>query len=279
MDDPFDSAWLKWDWAARHAEKLKGQMRRFGADEENPPYVSVKAVYRPERSDFALICEALTPPPISWGLLIGDIAHNYRSALNHAAWSIVDRGSKPVSTLSNDQRRAVQFPIESDEASFANRVQFALPGAATADIACVRQVQPFAEEGDIEYHALRMLNALNNDDKHRVIQPAFFWPKSVRVEMINQQDCWLDDDRETAEGVPLVIGAEIGTLKVRPTGPNPRTEIRYDLVADARLPNQVNVGEWLARSAYSVAKVLTSLQPPPFEVDERANSLDPFTIE
>jgi hypothetical protein len=78
----------------------------------------VRADYQPKRHGFAVIVTDIDPMPPIWGLMLGDIANNLRSALDQLAWAIVTRGRKPPATLSKRQRRQVYFPICKDRDEF-----------------------------------------------------------------------------------------------------------------------------------------------------------------
>jgi hypothetical protein len=118
-DPLFDSAWLKWGRALVHAQTLQAQLNAIGTDEGDEPTFTVRTDYQPKRHGFAVIIVDIDPMPPIWGLLLGDIANNLRSALDQIAWAVVTRGRTPPETLSKGRRRQIYFPIGKDRASLA----------------------------------------------------------------------------------------------------------------------------------------------------------------
>jgi hypothetical protein len=117
------------------------------------------------------------PKNPEWGLILGDMVHNLRSALDHLVWQLVIlNGEKP--------RRQNQFPIIGAKAQYLdvqpNRSESArdrmLVGVAEPHRAFIDVVQPFngrqdASEGTRT--ALSLLSSISNTDKHRVVHAGF----------------------------------------------------------------------------------------------------------
>lgn len=102
-------------------------------------------------------------PPIEWGLILGDMIHNLRSALDQLVWQLVLlNGKKP--------RRQNGFPIAADRDWFDREgVPKMLARVAPHDIEAIRAVQPYHRGDGAESHPLELLNWLNRVDKHQVI--------------------------------------------------------------------------------------------------------------
>lgn len=97
--------------------------------------------------------------PAAWGLLIGEVAHGLRAALDNIAWSLaVERDSLTV------------FPIFLKENSgFTSRLK-RLRDDIWAD---VKAVQPYNRpDGEKRRHPLWILSIIDNIDKHRIILPS-----------------------------------------------------------------------------------------------------------
>jgi hypothetical protein len=85
-DPLFESAWLKWGQAIVHSQTLKRDIETRADDGNADPVGAFRTEYQPKRHGFAIIIEEVMPIPVRWRLLLGDIANNYRAALDHLAW-------------------------------------------------------------------------------------------------------------------------------------------------------------------------------------------------
>lgn len=188
-DPLFDSAWLKWAWAIFHAQTLEHDIAAWS--EQNPnPVRAVRADYYPKRHGFALIITEIDPIPVRWQLLLGDIANNYRAALDHLAWALVTRGRTPPDSglLTRAQEKAVYFPLCKDRRVFNAQIRLPptpksllkLPGIRRADAAIVRRAQPY-HRGPTKrpMDPFLLLASINTRDKHRAIHPVWAYPKRV----------------------------------------------------------------------------------------------------
>lgn len=189
-DPLFRGAWLKWAHGLRHAQALDADIQAFSFDGHRDPLLGVQADYDPRRHGFSVRATAIAPVPSHWGLMLGDVAHNYRSALDHIAWAVVCRGRKPPTVLPESKHRAVQFPIADERAAFNSSLRRRLPGARRADVGVIRRRQPYHYSTRFQLpHYLTVLAALNNRDKHRTLQPIWVQPTRVDVEITRMQDC------------------------------------------------------------------------------------------
>ena len=134
----FESAWLKWAWAVAQAETMKSYVEFWASDAHIKTAIELWKSYDAKRHRIDVFVGRVEPLPIQWGLLLGDIAHNFRSCLDHIAWALVERGGKPPTTLKPRQRNAIYFPICGDRADFNGSLPSKLPGVGRADIAIVR---------------------------------------------------------------------------------------------------------------------------------------------
>ena len=117
------------------------------------------------------------PPPMSWGVAVGEIAHNLRSALDNLIWTLVEtRGKKP--------KRTNKFPILKDKSWKTSRngkevtvtaeseIQRVTKGISGDDRAFIQAAQPYQSGEYAARHPLALLQYLNNVDKHEFIHPA-----------------------------------------------------------------------------------------------------------
>jgi hypothetical protein len=104
------------------------------------------------------------PPPDRLGLVVGDLAHNLRSALDVAAWELAVDHDEPAAL---DRFWRVQFPLSSDRAEF--RKHKALPFFSERVHSALEAHQPY-KAGNV---ALGWLQSLSNADKHQVTAFSF----------------------------------------------------------------------------------------------------------
>ena len=105
------------------------------------------------------------PDHFRMGLMVGDVVHNARSALDQAAWLLACR-SNPVKELwKPDTARKISFPLTRDSGRF--KTHQVLPFLHEDAIAVLEELQPY-KGGDVP-DCLGHLDLLWNIDKHRVI--------------------------------------------------------------------------------------------------------------
>jgi hypothetical protein len=122
------------------------------------------------------------PPPLRWGVMLGDCVHNLRSALDHLVCQL---------TLLNggtmDDCAQTQFPIASkSEAQFEGMANHRIPGLSPRHREFVKWAQPYRAGDDAWKHPLAILADLSNADKHRLINPTFSVLKSATDRVLDQ---------------------------------------------------------------------------------------------
>lgn len=112
-------------------------------------------------------------------VIIGDVVHNLRSALDHVTWQLVlANGGEPKSGP-----KGTQFPIRCDppDSLSVDAKRGEVSGAALKKI---KEAQPSTKRDpdDCSQHPLAVLNHVSNTDKHReaavghrVLQPVSIW--------------------------------------------------------------------------------------------------------
>jgi hypothetical protein len=175
MADPFDSAWLKWGWAVAHAQALERDISAYTLDTKVDLPYTTRTEYDAKRHAVLLRVETIDPLPIRWGLRIGDVANNFRAALDHLAWALVQRG-RNAGKLTQAQKRNIYFPIAFSRTDF-NSALGKLPGIRRADRAIIRRYQPYLRgKSNVWRHCLTPLPRLTADDKHKEIRPVWSVP-------------------------------------------------------------------------------------------------------
>src|SRR5438876_2034831 len=92
-----DSAWLKWGWAVMHAQRLEDDINAFAAESAERQLYTVRTEYDAKCHCVRLSVTTVESLPARWGLRIGDIANNFRAALDHLTWVLVKRGTITLS--------------------------------------------------------------------------------------------------------------------------------------------------------------------------------------
>jgi hypothetical protein len=257
-DHLFASAWLKWGRAIIHAEALKADLDTFRADPEADPVLLSRVDYEPERDGFSIRPTTIDMMPARWSVLLGDIAHNYRASLDHIAWAVVSRGTKPPATLSKGQRRAVAFPIYCCRETFDRKLDKRLPGATAGDVEKIRARQPYHHSAkDRPRHGFVDLARINNGDKHRAVEPIWAFPIEVFAEVTDTHDCVVSGASPRIEtSTPIEIKRELGFIRARKTGPNPRIDVEISVTPEPCLENGRGVQDWVWRCGVHIRELL-----------------------
>jgi hypothetical protein len=216
--DPFASAYAKLRWAeSRHAE-MQETFAAFALpkDPDARPYgIRFHAPAKPRGLVVAtFIVEK--PMPEEMSLLAADLVHNTRVALDHTLARLKERfGGEPGRG---------SFPICATEGDWTRRVAEAgrrspLHGLAEAAVDLIRTAQPMSgeEPGD---DPLVVLNALDNDDKHRLLHTSFVYPggsegRGLDLIDVVQPSRVRASTNEWTAGEPLEDGTTLATFMVR----------------------------------------------------------------
>jgi hypothetical protein len=249
---------------------LEAHVNAWTSEPNREPAISVEGRYDPKHHRIELEVVSISGLPVEWGLVIGDIAHNFRKCLDHIAWALVERGRTPPATLTERQRNQVYFPIHASRLEFNAARRRKLPGVRRADIAIVRRYQPYHGGNRAESHLFAILNRLSNDDKHRNVQPALMFPQGATYDIAEAHDCVVT--RIPAHFVlreALQVGTKLAPVYVRKTGPNPNIEMsRPQLLVQPILQQGggVRLEDWVKETRGLTARILRELSDPPTEL-------------
>lgn len=97
--------------------------------------------------------------PAKWAVIIGEIAYNLRSSLDHLVWQLVMQNGR-TPTKSN------QFPIFLDKTKYDKVTRRHLKGVDLWSRGIIEDVQPYQAGSEIGL-SLRILHGICNIDKHR----------------------------------------------------------------------------------------------------------------
>ncbi len=156
MSDPLSSARIKIDRAKKHFAEIDAAIAAFEA--RDPFYVETDKESDPRYEIYRFRQREAIPP--TWGAIVGDCAHNLRSALDHLAVALVVQGGGTPTQYTS-------FPIGRDEADFRSRLKSRLNGASAQAIALIEGLQPYSG-ADNPIFALHSLDIL---DKHENLVP------------------------------------------------------------------------------------------------------------
>lgn len=199
---------------------------------EQGPYQS-EGAFDPNSSEWVVRFRVLEEPPLKWGVLIGDVVHNLRSALDHLAWQLVLRNGGEPSWRT-------QFPIYADENSYlrANGGQAQIAGMSEEDKNRIEERQPFNLAADADRpHELAVLQFLSNVDKHRVVHTSLVQTAGSQFGIHDLQDVSGIGQIAPQFG-SLVDGADLVRIGVVADGPNPSLTVDAQLELDVAFADE-----------------------------------------
>jgi hypothetical protein len=152
---------LKLARAWQQIDALKPDIKAFiDAD----PYLP-RVNFKPHTHELTVSVEVQRAPDPMWGVRIGEIVHNFRSALDHVVWELVILSTRHAPARGSKN----QFPIFETAAGFDGRgVSQFLRNVRPDAVDLIRSEQPFAT-GEGERSPLWHLKELSDIDKHRTL--------------------------------------------------------------------------------------------------------------
>ena len=162
MADPLEGCRAKIERAKEHFLDLNAEIETFAS--LNPYGVSVYD--DAQTGERIWLAKVTAQPPIRWGVIVGEIAHQLRSALDHLAWQLVlDGGGKPET-----RPGGTEFPIFWKGADkFETSGRRRLKGASERAVGFIESLQPYQRRDRFWEHPLYILHELDARDKHRVL--------------------------------------------------------------------------------------------------------------
>lgn len=97
-----------------------------------------------------------------WGAMVGDIAHDLRSAIDQLVFQLA------IVNGANPEGWNTSFPICNSAEIFAARIGRSLRGVSEEARGRIERAQPYHAGTDLARHPLLHLRELSNSDKHRV---------------------------------------------------------------------------------------------------------------
>lgn len=223
----------------KHLDDLNGRVSKYLATEPKPHRVSGK--FHPDRREYVVVGEITEPmDEVAWGVLFGDVLHNFRSALDHLVWQLVllhtrkegDGGN--CFPMESSGRR--YWSIEKDGSpSVRDR---ALKGVSGEHKAIIDALQPYRTR-DEGAPFLADLRAWSNYDKHRLLNPVLAAVDAVSpngLMPLPNEDAGILVGHQTSPFSPDGE-AEILALEYSCPGPNPNVTV------DREIPINVGFGK------------------------------------
>lgn len=157
-----DGIRLKMQRAYQQIEALKGEINLFLEKGPYEPTLDIKRIGR--TTDFTIRMIVKEPCEPMWSIVIGEILHDIRSALDHLVYQLVVYATDKAPP---DNSRT-QFPIFDEPAKFKVNSLKMLAGVGSQATALIKTLQPFST-GEGTKSPLWHLNQLSNIDKHRAL--------------------------------------------------------------------------------------------------------------
>ena len=261
-----EPCWAKIDRARDHRDALDRRVRDTFSIDTNRPRIGVRFdAARRQHVLYVSRLPDLDPFLNRAGLYLGDVMHNFRSALDHlayqlAAWHTGGRVGRP---------KRVQFPIADNSAHFASARGDALREIHPDHQVMIERFQPYHRipEGAAigpEFHSLAVLRDLDNADKQRRLRLTLIAPTAAgayRGDAVPVVRAGLDQAPGWATTItPLVEGAEL----IRATLPQGVTVAEADIIGDITpgvgLPEGWPIDHIMDRVGAFIIKVIGAFQ-------------------
>lgn len=255
-----DGVWAKLNRADQHLTTLNDEIQAF-INGDPPPFGLSVPYFDPDTEWHTVYGIVEEQPPARLGVLLGDVVHNIRSALDHLIWQLVilDGGSPRGGSRGN------AFPIALTEAQWNTARSQHLAGVAEAHKQIIETVQPFKRGESADQTYLGWLRFLSDTDKHQIVHP---------MAAIMHDDPTGDVSFEVTRGPGQVVkqqfrkymcehGAELLRCKVE--GMTSETEL--EMVGDVKLRvgfSERNAPETLPKALLAAAEVVVREFEPAF---------------
>jgi hypothetical protein len=155
----FSGVWAKLDRAEEHAQLALNLAERYVAE---APVKLVKSLAE-DRLSFAVTAYASSAPAPRLAVIVGEVVHQVRSALDHIVCELAAANGQQV-------LRNHQFPVARTVTSWDAMIgKGALRGLTVGDIEAIRSLQPFRNDGDPADNWLSVVSEYDNIDKHRLL--------------------------------------------------------------------------------------------------------------
>jgi hypothetical protein len=200
--------------------------------DQNRPWRLVEEAHDEGRKHFYRL-ELLRPIPVEWAVILGEALHNLRSGLDQCIfWLTVDWSKRALP--------GTAFPIYAGKGTFYLRSRrdpsgwsptggmYKIRGIGPGPHAFVESLQPYPQRHAPACSAVRALNDLWNQDKHRLVHlwGIRFSHEKLRLNNAVAPDCTIGIDRRVRHDRAIV-------LRVLCDPPHPEhVEVKGEIVAN-----------------------------------------------
>jgi hypothetical protein len=164
-DHALDDARAKLQRARQHLANLKRKATKLGRDTDRH---RIFVDYDPDEGHYVVYSKTRPEPLPNLSLILGDLIHCARGALDFTAWQLAN---EPVGEIPTDKEaKKITFPITRRRTDFDSS---AILGFVPKDVACEmlrHQPHPGSDPGNDN---LIVLQWISNRDKHRLVVPLF----------------------------------------------------------------------------------------------------------
>lgn len=220
----FEPIRTRLDWADLEIEELHTVTAAWIEDQK----LTLRYHHDVDAGIYTIWIDGFGQPPVEWGIMVGTIAHNLRASLDNTIYQLAILNSGQPAP---DNR--LQFPICSQPGLWKPQGGQNLIGVAQKAIVAIEQAQPY--NFNDRPHALEILAALNDVDKHRSVHPIvsqlFDWLPAIRRSTPPAEIEWMRNDSDGS-----VVKSAV-RYRVRP----PYAKLEFDL--GGRLPIFIGYGE------------------------------------
>lgn len=239
---------LKLNRAQAYAEALE---REIDSWFERNPY-EVYGQYEPgPPEEYVFRVRFLEAVPPEWGIILGDFAHNARSALDHLAYQVVLHSNGGV------HEKGTQFPILLSPFKWQERPR-SLRGASTRHIGIIESLQPYHRTDIYGWHTvwaaiedpIAVLNRFSNVDKHVVLNATPAYVQSIGWDFEAVQDVASIGDSTAPMGI-MFDECELVRVEFVSSGPNPEIKLNRTETVEVWVQHRVD----LPNNAYTLSNL------------------------
>lgn len=208
--------------ADEHAKTLKKEILRW---RDSNPYMVTRQHNADFTKHFLVAHIGVEPPTVRWTLMLGDVVHNLRSALDHLVYAIAiaESGKNPPPDDDN-----LMFPIRATGPGFAKVEKVRLKSLRKEVKTSIEACQPYRRKHPDLPPLLLVLDELEKTDKHRLLKLTFSSTAQTNIGFVGPQMEGLHCDFWVNPG-EIKNGSEICSYTFNKSAPEYKFD-RFDLL-------------------------------------------------